>query len=93
MYNFIIRCIGHNKQYVGGSLMPQPKRRIDITSADKQQIGFDYQYLYFLLQLLHMEPGETVGYEAFDDVHRINVTQKKTTYIQLILLPMEHRQV
>lgn len=36
-----------------------------------------------MLQLLHMEPGETVGYEAFDDVHRIDTTQKKTTYIQV----------
>ena len=63
--------------------MPQSRKRMDITSADKQQIGFEYQYLYFILQLLHMEPGETVGYEAFDDVHRIDATQKKTTYIQV----------
>ena len=63
--------------------MSQPRKRMDMTSADMQQIGFDYQYLYFMLQLLHMEPGETVGYEAFDDVHRIDVSQKKTTYIQV----------
>lgn len=83
LYNFIIRYIGHSERCVGESLMPQPRKRMDITSADKQQIGFDYQYLYFMLQLLHMEPGETVGYEAFDDVHRIDATQKKTTYIQV----------
>ena len=83
LYNFVIRYVGHSERCVRGLLMPQPKKRMDITSADKQQIGFDYQYLYFMLQLLHMEPGETVGYEAYDDVHRIDATQKKTTYIQV----------
>lgn len=77
----MLRWLG--KRCMGGSFMPQSRKRMDITSADKQQIGFEYQYLYFILQLLHMEPGETVGYEAFDDVHRIDATQKKTTYIQV----------
>ena len=83
LYNLVIRYVCHSERCVGGSLMSQPKKRMDMTSADKQQIGFDYQYLYFMLQLLHMEPGETVGYEAFDDVHCIDASQKKTTYIQV----------
>ena len=63
--------------------MLQQKKRIDTTSADKQQTGFEYQYLYFILQLLDIGSGETVGYEALDDVHIIDTTHKPTTYIQI----------
>ena len=63
--------------------MIQKKKRIDATSADKQQIGFEYQYLYFILRLLDIKPNEVVGYEALDDVHVIDATKKPTTYIQI----------
>lgn len=60
--------------------MLQQKKRIDTTSADKQQTGFEYQYLYFILQLLDIGPGETVGYEALDDVHIIDTTHMNVSY-------------
>ncbi|WP_279067980.1 dsDNA nuclease domain-containing protein [Intestinimonas butyriciproducens] len=58
-------------------------KRIDITSADTKQIGFEYQYLYFILRLLQLSLGEEVGYEALDDVHVINASNKETLYIQV----------
>ena len=58
-------------------------RRTDITSDDKQQLGIEYQYLYFILQLLEMKPGDTVGYEALDDVHIVSSSHNYTTYIQI----------
>lgn len=63
--------------------MAELKKRIEITSADKQQIGFDYQYLYFIVRLLQLLPGEEVGYEALDDVHVVTASNKKTLYIQI----------
>ena len=63
--------------------MSEPKNRTDTTSADKQQLGFEYQYLYFILQLLKMQPGGSVGYEALDDVHTISAESKQITYIQV----------
>ncbi|QCJ40832.1 hypothetical protein FAY30_02305 [Bacillus sp. S3] len=39
------------------------------TSADSKAIGFEYQYFYFLYQLLQLQTGQTVGYEVKDDVH------------------------
>lgn len=58
-------------------------KRTDITSADTKQIGFEYQYLYFILRLLQLSRGEEVGYEALDDVHVISTTKKETLYIQV----------
>ena len=63
--------------------MPQPRNQSSKTSSDEQQLGFEYQYLYFILQLLKMEPGDIVGYEALDDVHVISDSNKKITYIQV----------
>lgn len=83
MYNLYIFGLVLVDGVQEGMLMLQQKKRIDATSADKQQIGFEYQYLYFILRLLHMEPGEIVGYEALDDVHVIDATKKPTTYIQV----------
>ena len=40
-------------------------KRIDITSADTKQVGFDYQYLYFMDRLLQLSPGDEIGYEAY----------------------------
>ena len=63
--------------------MAEQNGRTEITSADKQQLGFEYQYLYFIVRLLQLLPGEEVGYEALDDVHVITATQKDTLYIQV----------
>ena len=57
-------------------------KRIDITSADTKQVGFDYQYLYFMDRLLQLSPGDEIGYEALDDVHVISSTTGETAYIQ-----------
>lgn len=59
------------------------RKRADITSADSKQIGFDYQYLYFIVKLLHLSPGEEVGYEELDDVHTISFREQKTYFYQL----------
>lgn len=82
MYNILCFPSDSSSLY-GEVLMLHQKKQIDTTSADKQQIGFDYQYLYFLFRLLHIGPGEVVGYEALDDIHIIDSTKKPTTYIQI----------
>lgn len=63
--------------------MAESNKRTEITSADKQQLGFEYQYLYFIVRLLQLLPGEEVGYEALDDVHVVTATKKETLYIQV----------
>lgn len=62
--------------------MAGQKNRTEITSADKQQLGFEYQYLYFIVRLLSMQPNEEVGYESLDDVHVIS-SKEDTVYIQV----------
>ena len=57
--------------------------RSEITSADMQQLGFEYQYLYFIIRLLQMRHGEEVGYEAKDDVHVVSATSRTTLFIQV----------
>ena len=54
-----------------------------MTSANEQQLGFEYQYLYFILQLLKMQPGESAGYEVLDDIHTISANNGEVTYIQV----------
>lgn len=51
------------------------------TSADKTAIGFDYQFLYFVLLLLRLKPSQRIGYEVKDDIH-IELEEKEI-YIQL----------
>ncbi|MDP9991881.1 hypothetical protein J2W28_003058 [Variovorax boronicumulans] len=46
-----------------------PKTHSEITSAADKSIGFDFQYYYFLLTLLDLEPGQRAGLEVLDDVH------------------------
>lgn len=58
-------------------------KRTDVTSADTKQLGFEYQYLYFILRLLQLSYGEEVGYEALDDIHVVNASNKETLYIQV----------
>lgn len=45
------------------------KSYVEKTSADNKAIGFDFQYYYFLLRLLQIREGQTVGLEVKDDVH------------------------
>ena len=41
----------------------------DQISADKNQLGFEYQDLVCLELLIDLKPGETIGLEVLDDVH------------------------
>lgn len=45
------------------------RTRVDTTSAEDKSIGFDYQYYYFLNELLNLKRGQVVGLEVLDDVH------------------------
>jgi len=51
------------------------------TNADDKLIGFEYQFFYFLLSLLKMQIGDTVGFEVQEDVHIEN--DEKITFCQL----------
>lgn len=44
-------------------------QQIDKTSAEDKSIGFDYQYYYFLNELINLKSGQTIGLEVMDDVH------------------------
>ncbi|OAJ69156.1 hypothetical protein [Gluconobacter cerinus] len=45
------------------------RSRVETTSAEDKSIGFDFQYYYFLNQLLNLKSGQRVGFEVLDDVH------------------------
>lgn len=60
------------------------KNFFDKISADKNQLGFEYQDLVCLEQLVNMKPGEVVGLEVFDDVHRVELDGNK------ILIQVKH---
>lgn len=45
------------------------RSRVDTTSAEDKSVGFDYQYYYFLNELLNLKIGQVVGLEVLDDVH------------------------
>ncbi|MFC6979796.1 hypothetical protein [Microbulbifer taiwanensis] len=45
------------------------KPHTEKTSAAGTIAGFDFQYYYFLYKLLTLKKGETIGFEALDDVH------------------------
>ena len=45
------------------------KKHTDKTSAESKSIGFEYQYYFFLWQLLSLKPNQSVGLEVKDDVH------------------------
>lgn len=49
--------------------MGTPKRFMDKTAAPGSGAGFDYQYYYFLYQLLNLRKGQSAGLESKDDVH------------------------
>ena len=54
----------------------------EATSADKQSIGFDYQFLYFIYRALQLKPKEKIGYEVKDDVH-LELENGNEVFIQL----------
>lgn len=49
--------------------MAKEKSFTEKTSASDKSIGFDYQYYYFLLRILSLGMGQSVGLEIKDDVH------------------------
>ncbi len=49
--------------------MAKEKSFTEKTSAGDTSIGFDYQYYYFLLRILNLGMGQSVGLEIKDDVH------------------------
>lgn len=49
--------------------MTKEKSFSEKTSAGDTSIGFDYQYYYFLLRILNLGIGQSVGLEIKDDVH------------------------
>ncbi len=53
------------------------------TRADDKILGFEYQFYYFLLELLRIGKDELVGFEVKDDVH---IESNK----YLILLQLKH---
>lgn len=62
--------------------MNTERKRYDLTSADTKIIGTDYQFFYFINELLKLKRGQQLGYEVKDDVH-IDLSCRKTTLIQL----------
>lgn len=54
----------------------------DKTNAADKSIGFDYQYYYFLLQVLNLKVGQSVGFEVKDDVHT-ELDQCRNIFYQL----------
>lgn len=45
------------------------KSHTEKTSASGTIAGFDFQYYFFLYKLLNLKKGESIGFEALDDVH------------------------
>ena len=60
----------------------EQRTRYDLTSADTKIIGFDFQYFYFINELLKLDKGQAVGFEGKDDVH-IDLIPDKMVLIQL----------
>lgn len=58
------------------------RSRVEKTNAEDKSIGFDYQYYYFLNELLNLKSGQNAGYEVLDDVH-IERADGKTLLVQL----------
>ncbi|WP_277592498.1 hypothetical protein [Roseateles saccharophilus] len=62
--------------------MASNKTHADKTNAADKSIGFDYQYYYFLLQVLNLKIGQSVGLEVKDDVHT-ELDQYRNIFYQL----------
>lgn len=65
--------------------MNEERNRYDLTSADTKIIGFDFQYFYFINELLKLDVGQSIGFEAKDDVH-IQLPSDRKVIIQLVQL-------
>lgn len=59
------------------------KPHTESTSADKTSLGFDFQYYFFILKLLHLKPGESIGLEVVDDVHTTELDNNCQIYYQV----------
>ena len=68
-----------------GDFVNEEKNRYDLTSADTKIIGFDFQYFYFINELLKLDAGQSIGFEAKDDVH-IELPSNRKVIIQLVQL-------
>lgn len=44
--------------------MNTERKRYDLTSADTKIIGTDYQFFYFINELLKLKKGQQLGYEV-----------------------------
>lgn len=73
------------KLQIGGDFMSEEKNRYDLTSADAQVIGFDFQYFYFINEILKLEEGQLIGFEVKDDIH-IELPSGKKIITQLVQL-------
>lgn len=62
--------------------LSEERTRYDLTSADTKIIGFDFQYFYFINELLKLNDGQAISFEDKDDVH-IDLPSNKTVLIQL----------
>lgn len=62
--------------------MTTKRLRYDLTAADTKIIGTDYQFFYFINELLKLKKGQSLGYEVKDDVH-IDLPCGRTVLIQL----------
>lgn len=62
--------------------MASTETHADKTNAADKSIGFDYQYYYFLLQVLNLKIGQSVGFEVKDDVHT-ELDQSRNIFYQL----------
>lgn len=78
-YNYL------NNTKLGGVFVNEERSRYDLTSADSKIVGFDFQYFYFINELLKLDVGQSIGFEAKDDVH-IQLPSDKEVIIQLIQL-------
>lgn len=63
--------------------MVMTQNRAEVTSADTKQLGFEYQHLCFIVELLKMRFGDAVGYETRDDIHVISAASGQKQYIQV----------
>lgn len=59
------------------------KPHTETTNADKTALGFDFQYYFFILKLLHLKPGESIGLEVIDDVHTTTLDNDCQIYYQV----------
>jgi hypothetical protein len=70
----------HHYQYLGRVkriLTKSDKSIQEQTAAETKSIGFDYQYYYFLLIMIQLETGQSIGYE----VPGTDKRQKCTLYV------------